>query len=159
MGEYRERLEAAMRRARVDRRALAQHLDVSLQAVQKVLDGKSNGFNAVNHARAAMFLGVDPDWLALGVGEMLVPERRLSGQAMVVAIAVDAITDERLKAEAAALLERLLARNAERLRDIWPIGKPIDTPAPQTETLSGPLPSAPSARRTARKAPPDLGGR
>jgi hypothetical protein len=45
---------------------LAKHLEISWQAVRKVLKGQTNSFSAENNARAAMFYGCDPDWLAIG---------------------------------------------------------------------------------------------
>lgn len=45
---------------------LAGVLDTSYQAVKKVLDGKSGAFNAINNAKAAAYLHVTSDWLALG---------------------------------------------------------------------------------------------
>ena len=45
---------------------LADALGMSYQAVKKVLDGKSGAFTAANNARAASFLGVSSDWLAVG---------------------------------------------------------------------------------------------
>lgn len=49
---------------------LAFELDISYQAVKKVLDGKSAAFSAPNHAKAAIALNVSSDWLALGTGAM-----------------------------------------------------------------------------------------
>jgi hypothetical protein len=75
---YWERLRAAMgitarmpddeQRRRV--KALADGLCISYQAVMKYSSGTSKAFTAANNARAARVLQVDPDWLALGDGEM-----------------------------------------------------------------------------------------
>lgn len=63
---YRDRLLLAMRNAGVDSHALASHLKVTYQAVQKVIKGSTAEFTASNNAKAAAFLGVDATWLALG---------------------------------------------------------------------------------------------
>lgn len=59
-----------MDRANVKRPRLAEELGVSYVAVKKVLDGQTRAFTAENNSRAAAFLGVSPDWLATGEGEM-----------------------------------------------------------------------------------------
>ncbi len=59
-----------MDRAGVTRTRLAAELGVSYVAVKKVLDGLTRAFTAENNSRAATFLGVNPDWLATGEGEM-----------------------------------------------------------------------------------------
>jgi phage repressor protein C with HTH and peptisase S24 domain len=58
-----------MRAAGVSTTQLARELDISYQAVKKVLSGGSGAFNAENNAAAARFLGVSSDWLATGKGE------------------------------------------------------------------------------------------
>jgi hypothetical protein len=70
MKPYSDRLNLAMRRASVDTHGLARHLGVSYQAVKKVMDGLST-FNSENNSKAAQFLGINTDWLATGVGDML----------------------------------------------------------------------------------------
>lgn len=62
-----------MDRTGVTRTRLAVELGVSYVAVKKVLDGLTRAFTAENNSRAAAFLGVNPDWLATGEGEMLPP--------------------------------------------------------------------------------------
>lgn len=70
MVDYRDRLQLAMAEHSVTAKDLAEHCGLTYQAVKKVLDGKSNAFNAVNHALAARYLDVRSDWLALGDGPM-----------------------------------------------------------------------------------------
>ena len=70
MVEYSERLKAAMARAQIKTRALSDAIGMSYQGVKKVIDGKSNAFSAENNSRAAAALGVSPDWLATGQGQM-----------------------------------------------------------------------------------------
>lgn len=81
-----------MRAAGVDVAALAKHLDVSYQAVRKVLAGGSRAFNAENNALAAARLGVSPDWLATGVGSLR--DRPLSPLALDLARSFDALPVE-----------------------------------------------------------------
>ena len=69
MVEYKDRLEQAMKKSGVTTTALAASLDVSYQAVKKVLDGSTRAFTAANNARAAAVLKVNPNWLATGEGE------------------------------------------------------------------------------------------
>jgi hypothetical protein len=71
---YSERLDEAMRAVTVDRKALANHLHISVQAVGQVLTGKTKALDAANHVKAALFLKCDPLWLATGDG-LRVPKR------------------------------------------------------------------------------------
>lgn len=63
---YKERLAAAMKGAGVTVQQLADDIGVTYQAVKKVLRGATNELSASNNAKAAAFLKVDSDWLALG---------------------------------------------------------------------------------------------
>lgn len=65
---YSDRLTWAMEKAGVSVRELATVLSTSYQAVKKVLDGRSTAFNSANNAKAALFLNISSDWLALGIG-------------------------------------------------------------------------------------------
>lgn len=58
-----------MNAARVERKALAAHLRVSVQAVGQVLTGKTKALDAANHIRASLYLRCDPLWLATGHGQ------------------------------------------------------------------------------------------
>jgi hypothetical protein len=64
---YSRRLEEAMKHAEVDRKALAKHLGISVQAVGAVLIGKTKAFDAANHVKVSLRLKCDPLWLATGV--------------------------------------------------------------------------------------------
>lgn len=66
--DYKGRLAHAMRLANLDANALADELDVSYQAIKKVLAGTSKAFTAENNFKAARALAVDAEWLACGVG-------------------------------------------------------------------------------------------
>jgi antitoxin HigA-1 len=70
---YGMRLQQALDVAGKDRKALAEALGMSVQAVGQVITGGRSGaqmFNAENSAKAARFLGVDHHWLATGEGQM-----------------------------------------------------------------------------------------
>jgi len=70
---YGMRLQQALEVAGKDRKALAEALGMSVQAVGQVITGGRSGtqmFNAENSAKAARFLGVEHHWLATGEGEM-----------------------------------------------------------------------------------------
>lgn len=62
--------------ASADVTSLAKALDISYQAVRKVLDGRTKSFTAQNNTKAAAWLGVNPDWLSSGTGEMQAPGGR-----------------------------------------------------------------------------------
>lgn len=66
---YKQRLTWSMQQAGVSVILLAEALEVSPQAVRRVLDGSSSAFTAYNNAVAARFLGVNSDWLATGEGD------------------------------------------------------------------------------------------
>lgn len=70
MVEFKDRLAEAMRRAGVKTQPLATALGISYQAVKKVLEGGSKSFSAINNNKAAKILGVSPDWLSSGEGDM-----------------------------------------------------------------------------------------
>lgn len=71
MDSYAERLALAMNEQRMHPQTLANHLDLSLQAVRKVLGGHSAAFSVPNHFKAAEILRVDAYWLATGEGKMV----------------------------------------------------------------------------------------
>lgn len=68
MVEYKDRLAWAMKEAKRSRTDLAKRLNVSYQAVRKVLLGETNSFTAENNEVAAAYLGVSSRWLATGLG-------------------------------------------------------------------------------------------
>lgn len=68
MVQYSERLLLAMRKAGHTTASLHRALGVSYQAVKKAVDGGK--FGTANHLKAARLLGVNPEWLATGCGEM-----------------------------------------------------------------------------------------
>lgn len=75
MFSYKDRLAAALAHAQVTDTQLAKKLDVSIQAVRKIAAGTTAAFTAENNSKAARFLGVSPDWLATGEGEMVSASR------------------------------------------------------------------------------------
>jgi transcriptional regulator with XRE-family HTH domain len=71
MGEnYQDRLLKATMTAKKSRAELADALGISVQAIGSVLNGNTKELTAANNAKAARFLGCNPDWLALGAGDM-----------------------------------------------------------------------------------------
>ena len=71
MTNYGERLALALATRKKERKDLAAFLNVSVQAVGDVINGKSRQLNASNHSKACEWLGVNATWLSDGVGEML----------------------------------------------------------------------------------------
>lgn len=70
MIEYRDRLAAALKARNVKIPELARGMEVSYQAVKRVIDGLSKAFSAANNAKAAAYLKISPNWLATGQGDM-----------------------------------------------------------------------------------------
>ena len=64
MNEFGKRLTMAMLRADVDRKGLAAHLNISVQAVGQAIN--AGKFSAENTAKAARFLQCNWYWLATG---------------------------------------------------------------------------------------------
>ena len=70
--DYCARFQQAMRESGKTEQQIADHLDVSYQAVRKLMTGGTKMLNAANNVKAARFMGVDSEWLATGVAD---PER------------------------------------------------------------------------------------
>ncbi len=68
MVDYKDRLSDAMKAAGMSTSALAVKLEVTYQAVDKVLKGNTKELTASNNSKAAQILGVNADWLATGKG-------------------------------------------------------------------------------------------
>ena len=64
MSDYRDRLLPLMASKGLDTTSLAKALDISYQAVRKVLEG--GAFGPTNNRKAARLFGVDPVWLEGG---------------------------------------------------------------------------------------------
>jgi len=136
MGDYRERLRSAMEEEKVSITQLADKLDISYQAVKKVLDGKTAMFDAANHAKAAKILRRSADWLLDGT----VPAQpegekspiQLSSQAVELAKLFDMLTD-RIKRTVAynAATEAILRALQEH--EPPPNGKPGRTAKPKKQ--------------------------
>lgn len=65
---YGQRLDRALKLAGKERPELARKLDISVQAVSQVINGRTVALTAENSAKAARFLNVDGYWLATGIG-------------------------------------------------------------------------------------------
>lgn len=96
--EYKDRLEAGMKAANVDAKALALHVGVSYQAIKKVLVGSSGMLRADNNVLAARYLQVNSEWLATGEGEQM-PNQGWPLTAELLARLHNINADQRLKAE------------------------------------------------------------
>jgi len=68
MVEYKDRLLEAMNDAGMTTSMLAGKLELTYQAVDKVLKGNTKELTASNNSRAALILNVSTDWLATGKG-------------------------------------------------------------------------------------------
>lgn len=74
--ELKDRLTAAMRASGIDPanndqvRKLAAQLKITYQGLRKLIAGESKTLMAKTNSKAAKEMGVDPDWLATGEGEM-----------------------------------------------------------------------------------------
>ena len=68
MVDYKDRLAEAMKDAGVTTSTLASQLEVTYQAVDKVLKGNTKELTASNNSKAAQILNVNTDWLATGRG-------------------------------------------------------------------------------------------
>jgi transcriptional regulator with XRE-family HTH domain len=66
--DYRERLARAMKLSGITIHQLADDLEVTYQAIKKVLAGTSKALTAANTFRAARLMGIDAEWLATGLG-------------------------------------------------------------------------------------------
>lgn len=68
MVEFNERIEKALSLSGKTWEELRVHLDITYQAMKKLMAGTSKTLNAGNCAKAARFLEVDCLWLATGEG-------------------------------------------------------------------------------------------
>lgn len=69
MDTYGKRLKFAMDQAGIDISGMARRLEITYQAVTKIIKG-TGAFSAERTMKAAYFLGVDPQWLTTGDGPM-----------------------------------------------------------------------------------------
>lgn len=89
---YDERFAKVLKDSGISVSDMASRLDVSYQAIKKIVEGKSKMMNADNNARAAAILGVDPDWLATGNGSLERGHRAYSAGALRVAAIYDQVS-------------------------------------------------------------------
>lgn len=114
MVEYSDRLKAAMELRGVKVPALAARLGMSYQGAKKAVDGRSKAFSAENNSKAAIWLGVNPDWLATGEGEML--QRTTPDQAVPTPPSVSAASTEMSLGQTLARLGQELGRASPQTR-------------------------------------------
>lgn len=128
---YPDRLKAAMDKAGLNQKQLADAMGVDKQTVNSciVLAGsnKDRALSAENSARAARVLGVDHHWLATGEGEanpvMMVERMALSSKAVYIGDRFDAISDPQKRRQAYAMIVQFLDFS----------GSPPRTPPPESE--------------------------
>lgn len=77
MSTYGSRLQAALERKKVSRADLAKAIGRSPQAIGQVINGTTKALTAENNSLAAIYLGINPDWLATGEGEMVLAGSRV----------------------------------------------------------------------------------
>lgn len=71
MSTYGNRLQAALERKKASRADLAKAIGRTPQAVGQVINGMTKALTAENSSLAAIYLDVNPHWLATGEGDML----------------------------------------------------------------------------------------
>lgn len=132
---YGRRLAEALQLANKERKELARHLDVSVQAIGQVING-TGALTAFNNAHAARYLRVDPHWLATGDGEPR-PPREFSEVARRLATAFDAkVPGPLIEATAAQVMGAIMfAEQALKARP--PIPTPSAQPPPDPRKLPG----------------------
>lgn len=100
---YDERFAALLKERGMTAKDMASKLQISYQAVKKIVDGKSKMMAADNNARAAAIFGVDSDWLATGEGSRERAKPQFSTAALRVAAIYDRVTRrDRMHIDAAA---------------------------------------------------------
>lgn len=81
---YGQRLNAALKAAKKSRKDLSDQIGISPQAIGMVITsagGKERSLSTENHTKAAEYLGVNPNWLATGAGEMFGADYKLVAEA------------------------------------------------------------------------------
>lgn len=81
---YGQRLNAALKAAKKSRKDLSDQIGISPQAIGMVITsagGKERSLSTENHTKAAKYLGVNPNWLATGAGEMFGADYKLVAEA------------------------------------------------------------------------------
>lgn len=71
MSTYGSRLKAALERKNKTKTDLAKAIGRTPQAIGQVINGTTKALTAENNSLAAIYLEVNPNWLATGEGEML----------------------------------------------------------------------------------------
>lgn len=152
MDSFGKRLAHALKTRGVERLALANVLEISPQAVSKIINSPTSSMTAVNAAKAARYLQVSWYWLATGEGDMANVEYPVARHEAVALANLRAIgtldpeTAERITGELGRIADGLRAQDtlAPRGRQLPdPVG--TDTPV----TSSALVGDAPSKTRSA----------
>ena len=113
MVDYTERLQMTMQQRSISITALAEGMQVTYQAVKKVLDRKVKAFGTTNNVKAAAFLNVDPQWLATGIEPVHRSTQAMpSNLAMELAWTFDTLTDKLSRNRAYAAATNAIAQEA-----------------------------------------------
>lgn len=127
METFAQRLQHAMNHVGVSISQLARELEVSYQAVSKILKTGKGSFSAENTSKAASFLSVTPDWLARNEGEMTKNSPRTS-QNTVNLSSVTVIFVPYLTKEEAGMYREFLSEEREpSRRDIFTVPKGMES--------------------------------
>ena len=145
MLDYRDRLQSLMDEGidgkPVDRTQLATLLGVTYQAVRKLFE--TNGsFGSTNNLKAAELFGVDPTWLAKGVGDRNVAKfvartKRVAAftpQATMLATLFDQLPEENVIGRAVAYNSASQAILDQLQKDSVPARQDSGTPSQQSQT-------------------------
>lgn len=127
---YGDRLSEALDLAKKTRKELAEHLEVSVQALGQAILGRTNAATAENCARTARFLRVDAFWLATGEGEAR-PRSLYSPMATKIARDFDdRVPTEKRDAVYANVMGAIDLASPARLAIEQPLPPPTAEPAP-----------------------------
>lgn len=113
METYADRIKHAMELAGNKRQIdLARGIGVEKATINSLFKSRSGMLNALNSARAAVFLGVDHHWLATGEGEprpLLMMERlALSAKAIYIGGLLDELPTHEQREKAYAIIVQML---------------------------------------------------
>jgi transcriptional regulator with XRE-family HTH domain len=117
--DFAERLQAALDRAGMTSKALAEAIGLSWQAIRKYKAGGSTEMYATNLFKSARVLQVNALWLATGEGPMVggsgmaAFDQMISAPALEVALTLDAIADPEARRIAYLEIQQVLVRHSD----------------------------------------------
>jgi hypothetical protein len=132
--DYSERLLQAMTYSQKSRKALSEAIGQSVQSIGMVINRRNGQLSTRANARAAAFMGVDPNWLATGEGSMTVAQEpsegapaHLSHDASHLGMWLDKITDPEKRYRAAHAAMAVILKVLD-----GPPTPPTPEPVPET---------------------------